>query len=82
MGEDLPGSISASTWLGWSLGIAGFLIAVLAPVTGQRFDAAGRRKWALGVLTFATVGCMAAMFLVRDSYQYLWLGWCCSLQVR
>ncbi|MEN0138727.1 MAG: MFS transporter [Rhodococcus sp. (in: high G+C Gram-positive bacteria)] len=74
VGEDLPGSISASTWLGWSLGIAGFLIAVLAPVTGQRFDAAGRRKWALGVLTFATVGCMAAMFLVRDSYQYLWLG--------
>src|SRR6478736_2057128 len=53
VGEDLPGSISASTWLGWSLGIAGFLIAVLAPVTGQRFDAAGRRKWALGVLTFA-----------------------------
>jgi UMF1 family MFS transporter len=74
VGEDLPGSISASTWLGWSLGIAGFLIAVLAPVTGQRFDAAGRRKWALGVLTFVTVGCMAAMFFVRDSYQYLWLG--------
>jgi UMF1 family MFS transporter len=74
VGEDLPGSISASTWLGWSLGIAGFLIAVLAPVTGQRFDAAGRRKWALGVLTFATVGCMAAMFFVHDSYQYLWLG--------
>ncbi|WP_213572630.1 MFS transporter [Rhodococcus sp. USK13] len=74
VGEDLEGSISASTWLGWSLGIAGFLIAVLAPVTGQRFDAAGRRKRALGVLTFATVACMAGMFFVRDSVEYLWLG--------
>ncbi|MEV0948519.1 MFS transporter [Rhodococcus sp. NPDC049939] len=74
VGDDLPGSVSASAWLGWSLGIAGFLIAVLAPVSGQRFDAAGRRKWALGALTCATVICMAAMFFVRDSYQYLWLG--------
>ncbi|MFD4368097.1 MFS transporter [Rhodococcus sp. NPDC058521] len=74
VGDDLPGSVSASTWLGWALGIAGFVIAVTAPVTGQRFDATGRRKWALGLLTFATVGCMAGMFFVRDSYQYLWLG--------
>ncbi len=35
VGDDLPGSISASTWLGWSLGIAGFAIAVLAPVSGR-----------------------------------------------
>lgn len=74
VGDDLPGSVSASTWLGWALGIAGFVIAVTAPVTGQRFDATGRRKWALGLLTFATVGCMAGMVFVRDQYQYLWLG--------
>ncbi|NLG54791.1 MAG: MFS transporter [Rhodococcus sp.] len=74
VGADLPGSISAGAWLGWSLAIAGFLIAVLAPVTGQRFDASGRRKRALGLLTFATVGCMLGMFFVKDSYEYLWLG--------
>ncbi|AOW92991.1 hypothetical protein BFN03_10855 [Rhodococcus sp. WMMA185] len=74
VGDDLPGPVSASAWLGWSLGIAGFFIAVLAPISGQRFDAAGRRKWALGALTLATVACMAAMFFVRDSYEYLWLG--------
>ena len=41
VGDDLPGSISANTWLGWSLGLAGLLIAVLAPVTGQRPTPAG-----------------------------------------
>ncbi|MBM4489185.1 MFS transporter [Prescottella equi] len=74
VGDDLPGSISASTWLGWSLGIAGFFIAVLAPVSGQRFDATGRRKRSLAVLTFLTVATMAAMFLVVDDYHYLLLG--------
>lgn len=74
VGDDLPGSISASTWLGWSLGIAGFFIAVLAPVSGQRFDATGRRKRSLAVLTFLTVATMAAMFFVVDDYHYLWLG--------
>jgi len=74
VGKDLPGGISASTWLGWSLGIAGFVIAVTAPVFGQRFDAAGRRKWSLGLLTAVTVTAMAAMYFVRDDYHYLWLG--------
>ncbi|QBJ95092.1 MFS transporter [Rhodococcus sp. ABRD24] len=74
VGEDLPGSISASTWLGWSLGIAGFFIAVLAPVSGQRFDATGRRKRSLAALTFLTVAAMACMFFVVDDYRYLWLG--------
>ncbi|WP_305091963.1 MFS transporter [Prescottella sp. R16] len=74
VGDDLPGSISASTWLGWSLGIAGFFIAVLAPVSGQRFDATGRRKRSLAVLTFLTVAAMAGMFFVVDDYHYLWLG--------
>ncbi|QCQ91778.1 MFS transporter [Rhodococcus sp. SGAir0479] len=74
VGDDLPGTVSASTWLGWSLGIAGFFIAVLAPVSGQRFDATGRRKRSLAVLTFSTVAAMAAMFFVVDDYHYLWLG--------
>ncbi len=74
VGIDLPGTISANTWLGWSLGIAGFFVAILAPVTGQRADAGGRRKLSLGVWTGLTVLVMAAMFAVKDEYQYLWLG--------
>ncbi|NMN99252.1 MFS transporter [Antrihabitans stalactiti] len=74
VGENLPGSISAGTWFSWSLGIAGFFVAVLAPISGQYFDASGRRKRSLGVLSALTVVLMAAMFFVKDSYQYLWLG--------
>ncbi|MFD4292523.1 MFS transporter [Rhodococcus sp. NPDC058505] len=74
VGDDLPGSVSASSWLGWSLGAAGLLIAVLAPVTGQRADATGRRKRSLALLTTAVVGCMLAMFFVRDDHRYLWFG--------
>ena len=71
VGVDLPGNISANTWLGWSLGIAGFFVAILAPVTGQRADAGGRRKLSLGVWTGLTVLIMAALFAVKDEYQYL-----------
>ncbi|WP_027499820.1 MFS transporter [Rhodococcus sp. UNC363MFTsu5.1] len=74
VGDDLPGSISASTWLGWSLGASGLLIAVLAPVTGQRSDATGHRRRSLALLTAAVVVVMAAMFLVEDRYEYLWAG--------
>jgi UMF1 family MFS transporter len=34
-----------STWLGWTLGIAGVLVALIAPITGQKADGAGRRKF-------------------------------------
>lgn len=63
-----------SAQLGWALAIAGFLIAVLAPVTGQRSDTAGRRKFWLGVNTFIVVGITAAMFFVEPSPSYLVLG--------
>jgi len=74
VGIDLPGNISANTWLGWTLGIAGFFVAILAPVTGQRADAGGRRKLSLGVWTGLTVLVMVGLFAVKDEYQYLWLG--------
>ncbi|MGH3458342.1 MFS transporter [Aeromicrobium sp.] len=74
VGDDLPGRVSASSWLGWSLGIGGLVVAVLAPITGQRGDAAGHRRRSLGLLTLAVVTCSALMFLVKDDYHYLWLG--------
>ncbi|WP_280402206.1 MFS transporter [Nocardia carnea] len=74
VGDDLPGGISASAWLGWALGIAGLLVALTAPVLGQRFDATAHRKRSLAFLTTVTVALIAAMFFVRDDYHYLWLG--------
>ena len=74
VGADLPGPVGASTWLGWSLGIAGFIIAVLAPVTGQRADAGGHRKLSLGVFTGVAVLATIGLFWVKPDYHYLWLG--------
>ncbi|MBX9150983.1 MFS transporter [Rhodococcus qingshengii] len=74
VGDDLPGTISATTWLSWALGIAGFFIAILAPITGQRFDASGKRKLSLAILTGITVLSMAGLYFVEDNYRYLWLG--------
>ncbi|MEV0031547.1 MFS transporter [Nocardia sp. NPDC050793] len=74
VGDDLPGGISASAWLGWSLGIAGLVVALTAPISGQWFDAAAKRKRSLGVLTALNVLAMAGMFFVHDDYHDLWLG--------
>lgn len=65
---------AASSWLGWALAIAGFFIAVLAPVTGQRADAGGRRKLSIGVFTGITVATMLALYFVRNDVTYLWFG--------
>lgn len=74
VGADLPGSISANSYLAWSIGIAGLFIALLAPVTGQRADAGGHRKLSLGFWTGLVVVTTAGLFFVQNEYSYLWLG--------
>ncbi len=74
VGADLPGTVSANSWLGWSTGAAGLSIALLAPVIARRADAAGRRKRAVAIWTAATIVTMAALFLVEDDYSFLALG--------
>jgi MFS transporter, UMF1 family len=74
VGADLPGSVSAQSWLGYALGAAGLLIALMAPVIGQRADAAGRRRFSVGVWTAMTIATMVGLFFVRDDYPFLWLG--------
>ncbi|MFJ1457985.1 MFS transporter [Nocardia sp. N2S4-5] len=74
VGDDLPGGISASSWLGWALGLSGLFVAVTAPVSGQWFDATARRRLSLAVLTGLTIMVMAAMFFVHDDHRELWLG--------
>jgi MFS transporter, UMF1 family len=68
------GRPEASAALGYAIGAAGLLIALLAPVLGRRADAAGRRKLATGLWTGLTIVAMAGLFAVRDDAGYLWLG--------
>lgn len=74
VGADLPGTVSANSWLAWSTAAAGLVIAVIAPVVGQSVDRAGRRLRSTGVWTALVVACMVGMFWVREDWTYLWLG--------
>lgn len=54
--------------------IAGALIALVAPVLGQRADAAGNRKLWLGIGTGLLVACTFALFFVEAMPAYFWFG--------
>lgn len=58
----------------WAIAIAGLLVALLAPVIGQRSDGGGRRKLWVAVNTGITVLAMIGMFFVTPVPEYLWLG--------
>lgn len=60
--------------LGWWLGGAGLIVAVLAPVLGQRSDGTGHRKLWLGVNTAVVVILSALMFFVEPRAELLVLG--------
>jgi UMF1 family MFS transporter len=63
-----------ATVISVALTIAGVLIAVLAPVLGQRSDGSGRRKFWLAINTALVVLAMAGMFFVAPGQEYLILG--------
>lgn len=63
-----------SSALGQGLAVAGLVIAVLAPVTGQRADRAGRRTLWLALNTLVVFCCSACLYFVRPDPAYLWLG--------
>jgi MFS transporter, UMF1 family len=54
--------------------IGGILVAVIAPVSGQRSDGTGRRKLWLGINTAVVVLAIGSAFFVQDAPEYLWLG--------
>lgn len=68
------GEDSASAVLGAALAVAGFAIALLAPVTGQRSDAGGRRKLWLGVNSAAVAVLTGLCFFVFPRPEFLLLG--------
>jgi UMF1 family MFS transporter len=72
--EGFGGETLVSQWLAWTLSAAGLVIAVLAPVTGQRSDTSGRRKFWLGVNTALVVLATALLFVVAPDAAFLPLG--------
>jgi UMF1 family MFS transporter len=68
------GADHVSALIGWWLAGAGLVVALLAPITGQRSDGAGRRKFWLAVNTAIVVVLSALMFFVQPQAQYLLLG--------
>lgn len=74
VGRNLPGPTAANAWLGYAIGAAGVLVAVMAPVAGQGADQTGRHKRATLVWTALTIASMAALVTVRQDWRWLALG--------
>lgn len=70
--KDASAALDAN--LGWGITTAGLLVALLAPVLGQRADAAGRRKSWLGVMTLLLVACIGGLYFVEATPDAFWLG--------
>lgn len=75
VGRTLDTAHTPATLYGWIMAVAGVLIAVVAPLIGQRSDLHGTRRRSLAVWTFITVALMFSLFAVRDDAPvYFWLG--------
>ncbi|NLS09381.1 MFS transporter [Nesterenkonia sp. MY13] len=77
---DLPGTPEAESgdrgaqYLAVATAIAGAVVALTAPVIGQRTDKAGRRRLWLTINTVMILVMVAACFFVRPEEGYLLLG--------
>lgn len=60
--------------LGWALAIGGVLVAIVAPIVGQRTDAGGKRKLWLGVNTAVVIVVTFLMFFVEAAPAFFLLG--------
>lgn len=68
---------SGSSALATAISVAGVCVALVAPVYGQRGDAAGAeagRQRRLGLLTAVVIVCTALMAFVAPEPSYLWWG--------
>ena len=59
---------------GWGTTVAGVLILLIAPVLGQRADAAGRQKLWLGIGTAALALSMLGLWFVEPTPALFWVG--------
>lgn len=74
VGDARPGGLTANTWLGISGFVAGVLVALIAPITGQRSDASGHRRRNLAIWTGLVVATMLGLFSVRNEPSYLFIA--------
>jgi MFS transporter, UMF1 family len=74
VGDAQPGGLTANTWLGISSAAAGLLIALIAPITGQRADAGGHRKRSLAIWSALVIAVMFGMYTVKSEPSYLWIA--------
>ncbi|WP_394770787.1 MFS transporter [Lacisediminihabitans sp.] len=65
---------SLTSGLGFGLAAAGVIVALIAPVLGQRTDASGRRKLWLAINTGVVVVATALLFFVQGKPAYFVLG--------
>jgi UMF1 family MFS transporter len=71
VGQGISGSTSPASMLGRALTVAGFLVALLAPLTGVLVQAPHRRRVVLATLTGLAAFFTAAMSLIGDDPSYL-----------
>src|SRR4030095_3160611 len=74
VGDAQPGGLSANTWLGISTAAAGLLVALIAPITGQRADAGGHRQRSLAIWSALVILVMLGMVSVREHASFLWIA--------
>ncbi|MDF1477634.1 MFS transporter [Leifsonia sp. H3M29-4] len=63
-----------ASYLGYGVTVAGLLIALLAPVLGQRADRAGRQKLQLLVFTGLLIASQLGMVFVQPGGEWFWMG--------
>jgi len=73
-GPDFGPDRTVEPELAWGLAGAGLVVALLAPISGQRGDLTGHRKRWLAVNTGLVVALMLAMFFVEPAPAFLPLG--------
>lgn len=71
VGVQAAGGTTPASWLGRAMTVAGFTVALLAPLTGVLVQAPHRRRIALATLTVLAAALTAAMSLIRDDARYL-----------
>ncbi len=75
--RDFGNPAHESELLGVFTAIAGVVIAVIAPVAGQRTDVSGRRKLWLAINSGVVAICLLGTVFVKNEPGYLWLGLLC-----
>ncbi len=73
-GSAFGDAASTSQALSLALTLAGLVVLITAPITGQRSDASAHRKRWLAINTGVVVLMLALMIFVREDTAYLWFG--------